>query len=226
MEELGRGDSAVRGIVCVSLGLVGKSIAAYGTEEQKQEWLPGIASGETLGCFGLTEPGTGSDAGNLTTRAVRDGDDWLITGEKMFITNGTWAEVALVFARTGGDGPARGDRVPGARPTRPASRRREIKGKLGLRGQATASLLLDEVRVPDAEPARRRGQGLPGRDVRAGQGPDGGRRRLRRHRPRLPGGGRRGTRASASSSASRSPATSWCRSCSPTSRSTWTPPGC
>jgi len=89
MEELGRGDSAIRGIVSVSLGLVGKSIAAYGTEAQKKQWLPGIASGETLACFGLTEPGIGSDAGNLTTRASRDRDDWLITGEKVFITNGT-----------------------------------------------------------------------------------------------------------------------------------------
>jgi alkylation response protein AidB-like acyl-CoA dehydrogenase len=91
MEELGRADSALRGIVSVSNGLVGKSILAAGTEEQKQEWLPRIASGEVLGCFGLTEPDTGSDAGNLTSRAVRDGDDYVIDGRKLFITNGTWA---------------------------------------------------------------------------------------------------------------------------------------
>jgi alkylation response protein AidB-like acyl-CoA dehydrogenase len=103
MEELGRADSALRGIVSVSNGLVGKSILGFGTEEQKQEWLPGIATGTTLGCFGLTEPDTGSDAGNLTARARRDGTDYLITGQKLFITNGTWADVALVFARTGGD---------------------------------------------------------------------------------------------------------------------------
>lgn len=101
LEELGRGDSAVRGIVSVSLGLVAKSINSYGTEEQKRHWLPRLCSGQALACFALTEPGTGSDAANLTTRAVRDGAGWLISGAKMFITNGTWAEVALVFARTG-----------------------------------------------------------------------------------------------------------------------------
>ncbi|MFI9359845.1 acyl-CoA dehydrogenase family protein [Kitasatospora sp. NPDC053057] len=154
LEELGRGDSAVRGIVSVSLGLVGKSINAFGTEEQKRQWLPRLTSGEALGCFALTEPGTGSDAANLTTRAVRDGDDWLISGAKMFITNGTWADVALVFARTGGSEPEqRGHRGITAFlvPTDlPGFGRTEIHGKLGLRGQATAELALDGVRVPDS----------------------------------------------------------------------------
>ena len=89
MEELGRADSSVRGIVSVSNGLVGKPILGFGTEEQKQRWLPRIASGESLGCFGLTEAETGSDAGGLSTRAVRDGSDYVIDGQKMFITNGT-----------------------------------------------------------------------------------------------------------------------------------------
>ncbi|HEY7102713.1 MAG TPA: acyl-CoA dehydrogenase family protein [Mycobacteriales bacterium] len=159
MEELGRGDSAIRGIVSVSLGLVGKSIAGYGTEAQKKQWLPGIASGETLACFGLTEPGIGSDAGNLTTRASRDRDDWLITGEKVFITNGTWAEVALVFARTGGEGP-RGVTAFLVPTDASGFETREIKGKLGLRGQATASLHLDEVRVPDAYRLGEEGKGF------------------------------------------------------------------
>ena len=159
MEELGRGDSAIRGIVSVSLGLVGKSIAAYGTEAQKKQWLPGIASGETLACFGLTEPGIGSDAGNLTTRASRDRDDWLITGEKVFITNGTWAQVALVFARTGGEGP-RGVTAFLVPTDADGFEAREIKGKLGLRGQATASLHLDEVRVPDANRLGEQGKGF------------------------------------------------------------------
>ncbi|WIM98804.1 acyl-CoA dehydrogenase family protein [Actinoplanes oblitus] len=150
MEELGRGDTSVRGIVSVTLGLVAKTIQAYGTEEQKRQWLPRFCSGETIGCFGLTEPGTGSDAGNLATRAVRDGDDWLISGEKIFITNGTWAGLALVFARTGGPGP-RGVTAFLVPTDRPGFGRREIKGKLGLRGQATAELTLDEVRVSDAE---------------------------------------------------------------------------
>ncbi len=149
MEELGRGDSAIRGIVSVSLGLVGKSINTFGSDAQKKEHLPRIASGEALTCFGLTEPGSGSDAGNLTSRAVRSGEDWLLSGEKVFITNGTWAETALVFARTSAEG-ARGITAFLVPTGSPGFEAREIKGKLGLRGQATASLHLDEVRVPDA----------------------------------------------------------------------------
>ncbi|MEU9739055.1 acyl-CoA dehydrogenase family protein [Micromonospora chersina] len=149
LEELGRGDSAVRGIVSVSLGLVAKSVAAHGTAAQRAEWLPRLCSGAALGCFALTEPDSGSDAAALRTRAERDGGDWLITGTKTFITNGTTADVALVFARTGG---------PGHRgitaflvPTGSAGlTRREIHGKLGLRGQATGELRFDAVRVPDS----------------------------------------------------------------------------
>ncbi|WP_433281297.1 acyl-CoA dehydrogenase family protein [Micromonospora sp. CA-244673] len=149
LEELGRGDSAVRGIVSVSLGLVAKSVAAHGSAAQREEWLPRLCSGAALGCFALTEPDSGSDAAALRTRAVRDGGDWLITGTKTFITNGTTADVALVFARTGG---------PGHRgvtaflvPTGAAGlTRRQIHGKLGLRGQATGELRFDAVRVPDS----------------------------------------------------------------------------
>ncbi|GAA2702972.1 acyl-CoA dehydrogenase family protein [Actinoplanes palleronii] len=159
MEELGRGDTSVRGIVSVSLGLVAKSIQAYGDAEQKQRWLPALCTGETLGCFALTEPGTGSDAGNLVTRAVRDGDGWLISGEKIFITNGTWAGVALVFARTGGPG-ARGVSAFLVPTDRAGFGRREIKGKLGLRGQATAELTFDQVRVSDAERLGAEGAGF------------------------------------------------------------------
>ncbi len=147
MEELGRADSALRGIVSVSSGLVGKSILFFGTEEQKQEWLPQLATASKLGCFGLTEPDTGSDAGNLTSRATRDGDDWVINGQKLFITNGTWADVALVFARTSDDGP-RGVTAFLVPTDTPGFEAREIKGKLGLRGQATAELFLSDVRVP------------------------------------------------------------------------------
>ncbi|MFB6807534.1 acyl-CoA dehydrogenase family protein [Streptomyces sp. NPDC056387] len=147
-EELGRGDSAVRGIVSVSLGLVAKTIAAWGTEEQKQDWLPRLCSGDALGCFGLTEPGTGSDAGSLTTRAVREGDAYVISGSKMFITNGTWADVVLLFARTGGEPGHRGISAFLVPADTPGLTRREVHGKLGLRGQATAELALDGVRVP------------------------------------------------------------------------------
>jgi alkylation response protein AidB-like acyl-CoA dehydrogenase len=146
-EELGRGDSAVRGIVSVSLGLVAKSIAHWGSDRQKREWLPRLTAGDALGCFGLTEPGTGSDAANLTTRAVRDGDTYEITGSKMFITNGTWADVVLLFARTGGEG-HRGVSAFLVPADAPGLTRREVHGKLGLRGQATAELVLDAVRVP------------------------------------------------------------------------------
>ncbi|WP_327237325.1 acyl-CoA dehydrogenase family protein [Streptomyces sp. NBC_01317] len=151
-EELGRGDSSVRGIVSVSLGLVAKTVAAWGDEEQKRAWLPRLTSGEALGCFGLTEPGTGSDAGNLTTKAVRDGSgdgaDWVISGSKMFITNGTWADVVLLFARTNTTPGHRGISAFLVPADSPGLTRRTLHGKLGLRGQPTAELVLEDVRVP------------------------------------------------------------------------------
>ena len=147
LEELGRGDSAVRGIVSVSLGLVAKSILKWGGEEQKEHWLPRLCSGRALACFALTEPDHGSDAANLRTKAVREGDEWVISGSKMFITNGTWAEVALVFARTGEPG-HRGISAFLVPTDLPGFGRTEIHGKLGLRGQATAELVFDNVRLP------------------------------------------------------------------------------
>ncbi|MGW3623951.1 acyl-CoA dehydrogenase family protein [Streptomyces sp. NPDC000880] len=159
-EELGRGDSSVRGIVSVSLGLVTKAVAAWGDETQKRHWLPRLTAGEALGCFGLTEPGTGSDAGNLTTKAVRDGDDYVINGSKMFITNGTWADVVLLFARTN-DTPGHKGVSAFLVPTdTPGLTRRTIHGKLGLRGQATAELVLDGVRVPAAAMLGPEGKGF------------------------------------------------------------------
>ncbi|MCX5413607.1 acyl-CoA dehydrogenase family protein [Streptomyces sp. NBC_00059] len=147
-EELGRGDSSVRGIVSVSLGLVAKTIASWGDEEQKRQWLPKLTAGEAIGCFGLTEPGTGSDAGNLSTKAVRDGDDYVINGSKMFITNGTWADVVLLFARTNDTPGHRGVSAFLVLADAPGLTRRTVHGKLGLRGQATAELVLEDVRVP------------------------------------------------------------------------------
>ncbi|WP_418153262.1 acyl-CoA dehydrogenase family protein [Actinoalloteichus caeruleus] len=160
LEELGRADSSVRGVVSVSLGLVAATIARHGTPEQHQRWLPALCSGRALGCFALTEPGTGSDAGALTTRAVRDGDDWLITGAKTFITNGTWADVALLLARTSDDG-TRGITAFLVPTTSAGFHRREIHGKLGLRAQATAELHLDGVRVPDTARLGEVGRGFP-----------------------------------------------------------------
>ncbi|WP_369238979.1 acyl-CoA dehydrogenase family protein [Streptomyces sp. R21] len=159
-EELGRGDSSVRGIVSVSLGLVAKTIAAWGSEEQKRQWLPGLTAGELVGCFGLTEPGTGSDAGNLSTRAVRDGGDYVVNGTKMFITNGTWADVVLLFARST-DAPGHKGVSAFLVPTdTPGLSRRTIHGKLGLRGQATAELVLEDVRVPASAMLAPEGKGF------------------------------------------------------------------
>ncbi|MPZ80941.1 MAG: acyl-CoA dehydrogenase [Actinophytocola sp.] len=159
MEEIGRGDSAIRGIVSVSLGLVGKTILSFGTPDQRSSWLPGLCSGESLACFGLTEPDTGSDAGNLSTKAVRDGSDWVLSGSKMFITNGTWADLALVFARTGEPGP-RGVTAFLVPTSSPGFEHREIKGKLGLRGQSTGELIISDVRVPASAVLGAAGQGF------------------------------------------------------------------
>jgi alkylation response protein AidB-like acyl-CoA dehydrogenase len=150
IEELGRGDANVRSIVSVHLGLVAGSIDRWGTEEQKQEWLPRMATGEVLGCFGLTEPDYGSNPADLQATAVRQPDgSYVINGTKIFITNGTIAGVALVMARTGGPG-AKGVSaflVPTDTPGFSASK---IKGKLGLRSCDTAELVLRDVRVPES----------------------------------------------------------------------------
>jgi butyryl-CoA dehydrogenase len=155
MEELGRADSSVRGIVSVNVGLVGKTILKWGTDEHQQEWLPRLASGETLGCYALTEPGAGSDPGSLATRAERDGDGWRISGSKIFITLGTWAGLALVFARTGESITC--FLVP---TDSPGFEAHPIKGKLGLRAQDTGELTLDGVRVPAANVLGEEGGGL------------------------------------------------------------------
>jgi alkylation response protein AidB-like acyl-CoA dehydrogenase len=159
LEELGRGDSSVRGIVSVSLGLVAKSIFGHGTAAQRAEWLPRLCSGADLGCFALTEPDTGSDAAALSTRATAVPAGWRLDGAKMFITNGTWASVALVFARTGGPGPGG---ISAFLVPLPAEGLQvtEIHGKLGLRGQATAMLSFDDVFVPSAALLGAAGQGF------------------------------------------------------------------
>lgn len=149
MEELGRADSSVRGIVSVNNGLAGKTIAKWGTSEQKAEWLPRMCDGSALGCYGLTEPGSGSDPGSLVTRAERESDGWVINGSKIFITLGSWAGVCLVFARTGGEGP-RGITCFLVPTSSEGFSAVKIDGKLGLRAQDTAELFLDGVRVPDS----------------------------------------------------------------------------
>jgi alkylation response protein AidB-like acyl-CoA dehydrogenase len=159
IEELGKADSSVRGVVSVNVGLVGKTLLKWGTEEQKKEWLPTLCSGERLGCYGLTEPGSGSDAGSLKTKAVRDGDGWILSGTKMFITNGTWAGVALIFARTGEEGP-RGISCFIVPTDSSGFSSSHVDGKLGLRAQDTAELVLEDVRVPDANRLSDEGKGF------------------------------------------------------------------
>ena len=149
VEQIGRGDSAARTVVSVQTSLVCGSIERWGTDEQKQRWLPRLCSGEALGCFGLTEPDTGSDAASLRTRAEKVEGGWVLNGQKMWISLGNFAEVALIFAQTEpGSGP-KGLAcflVPTASDGFSAQ---EIHGKLGLRASDTASLALDAVEVPD-----------------------------------------------------------------------------
>jgi glutaryl-CoA dehydrogenase len=143
--ELEAGDSGVRSLVSVQGSLAMFAIHRWGSEEQKQEWLPRMAAGEAIGCFGLTEPDAGSDPGAMRTRARRDGDDWILHGQKMWITNGSLAEVAVVWAAT--DDGIRGFLVP--RGTKGFTTQ-DIHRKLSLRASVTSELLLDDVRLPAA----------------------------------------------------------------------------
>jgi glutaryl-CoA dehydrogenase len=143
--ELEAGDSGVRSAVSVQGSLAMYSIWKWGSEEQKQRWLPPMHSGEAIGCFGLTEPDAGSDPGAMRTSARRDGSDWILNGAKMWITNGTIADVATVWARTG-DGAINGFLVEKGMPGFSAP---EIHKKLSLRASVTSELVLADVRVPE-----------------------------------------------------------------------------
>ena len=141
--ELEAGDSGLRSLVSVQGSLAMFAIHRWGSEQQKQTWLPRMAAGEAIGCFGLTEPDSGSDPGSMRTRARRDGAEWVLHGQKMWITNGSIADVAVVWA-TAEDG-VRGFLVP--RDT-PGFTTQEIHKKLSLRASITSELLFDEVRLP------------------------------------------------------------------------------
>ncbi|MFI0453798.1 acyl-CoA dehydrogenase family protein [Actinomadura sp. 6N118] len=141
--ELEAVDSGLRSLVSVQGSLAMYAIWKYGSEEQKQQWLPGMAAGDTIGCFGLTEPDAGSDPGSMRTTAKRQGTDWVLSGTKMWITNGSVADVAVVWART--DEGVRGFLVPTDAPGFSAP---EIKKKLSLRASVTSELVLDGVRLP------------------------------------------------------------------------------
>jgi butyryl-CoA dehydrogenase len=151
VEEIGRGCSAMRTVISVQTSLVCSAILRWGTEEQKQSYLPKLCSGEWLGCFGLTEPDTGSDAANQRTRAVRKDGRWVINGSKMFISLANHAKLALIFAQTDPSAGHRGlacflvetEGVKGFQP-------QPIHHKMGLRGSDTAAISLSDVEVPDS----------------------------------------------------------------------------
>jgi alkylation response protein AidB-like acyl-CoA dehydrogenase len=149
VEQVGRADSSARTVVSVQTSLDAGSIERWGSEEQKQRWLPRLCSGEALGCFGLTEPDTGSDAANLRTRATKTDSGWSISGQKMWISLGNFAEVALIFAQTDPEKKHRGLACFLVPTESGGFSSQEIHGKLGLRASDTAELALDEVEVPD-----------------------------------------------------------------------------
>ena len=143
-QELERGDSGLRSFVSVQSSLVMFPIHAYGSEEQKQRWLPAMARGEAIGCFGLTEPQGGSDPSNMKTHSKRDGSDWLLNGSKMWITNATIADAAVVWAKT--DEGIKGFIVE---KDMPGFDTQEIENKFSLRASVTGALFFDNVRIPE-----------------------------------------------------------------------------
>jgi butyryl-CoA dehydrogenase len=146
-EEIGRADSSARTVISVVTSLVAGPIEKWGTEEQKQRWLPRLCSGEGLGCFGLTEPDTGSDAANLRTRATKTGNGWSISGQKMWISLGNVSDFALIFAQTDPEKKHRGLACFIVPTESEGFTTQEIHGKLGLRSSDTAEISLDEVEV-------------------------------------------------------------------------------
>src|SRR4030081_1493129 len=148
VEEVGRGGSAMRPVISVQTSLVCSAILRWGTEEQKQHYLPKLCSGEWLGCFGLTEPDTGADAANQRTRARRTETGWVINGAKMWISMGNHAKVALIFAQTDPDQGHRGLACFLVDTDQPGYQPQAIHHKMGLRGSDTAAISLDDVEVP------------------------------------------------------------------------------
>jgi glutaryl-CoA dehydrogenase len=148
MQEFERGDSGFRSFISVQSALVMYPIYTFGSEDQKRKWLPELAAGRKLGCFGLTEPGFGSNPGGMTTRAHKDGDDYVISGEKMWITSGTIADLAIIWAKVTDED----DRVRGfiVETDRPGFSSDDIHGKWSLRASVTSGLSLNEVRIPAA----------------------------------------------------------------------------
>ena len=155
MQELERGDSGLRSFVSVQSALVMYPIYTFGSEEQKNTWLPALATGEKLGCFGLTEPGFGSNPAGMTTRARKSGDEYILNGEKMWITSGSIADVAVIWAKLEDENGALGDGAESVRgflveTDRPGFSAHDIHGKWSLRASVTSGLTLEDVHVPAA----------------------------------------------------------------------------
>ncbi|MFQ5690620.1 MAG: acyl-CoA dehydrogenase family protein [Gemmatimonadota bacterium] len=148
MQELERGDSGLRSFASVQGALVMYPIHEFGSEAQREQWLPRLASGEQIGCFGLTEPDFGSNPGGMITRAVKDGDEWVLNGAKMWITNGSMADVAVVWAKTGEVDDVASIRGFIVETDREGFSARDQKGKLSLLASDTSELVLQDVRVP------------------------------------------------------------------------------
>jgi glutaryl-CoA dehydrogenase len=150
MQELERGDSGLRSFVSVQSALVMYPIYTFGSDQQKNRWLPGLATGEKIGCFGLTEPGFGSNPAAMTTRARRDGEEYILNGEKMWITSGSIADVAVIWAKLEGQSESGSDSIRGflVETGRPGFKAHDIHGKWSLRASVTSGLSLQDVRVP------------------------------------------------------------------------------
>jgi glutaryl-CoA dehydrogenase len=148
MQELERGDSGLRSFASVQSGLVMYPIYAFGSDEQKEKWLPGLRAGEKIGCFGLTEPDAGSNPGAMRTRARRDGDHYILNGEKMWITSGSISDIAVIWAKSD----EHGGQVRGflVETDRPGFRAADVHGKWSLRASVTSSLSLQDVKIPAA----------------------------------------------------------------------------
>ncbi len=159
-EEVGYADSSVRTTLSVQMSLVELTLLQWGTDEQKARYLPALCAGEILGCFGLTEPNAGSDAANIATTARHDGDDWLLSGQKVWISNGTRAKLAILFAQTQPDSGPRGITAFLVDTDTAGYTTRKMTGKLGLKASDTGEIFLDNVRVPDSARLGEAGQGF------------------------------------------------------------------
>jgi hypothetical protein len=160
VEEIGRGDSAIRTVISVQTSLVCSAILKWGTEEQKLQYLPKLCSGEWLGCFGLTEPDSGSDAASLRTRATRTESGWVLNGSKMWISMGNHARLALIFAQTDPEQGHRGLACFLVDTDQPGFQAQEIEHKMGLHASDTASIALEDVEVSDSEMLGEIGEGF------------------------------------------------------------------